>query len=126
MQQTQATSSAASPTPTLPTSIAKSYTEYFDPAFPLLDRLEVAFREEKISVRDRQRIEALLAPLREKHYPTYEHCIRVGLIAREIGSFLQLDTKALFQAGLLHDAGKARNHRCFALAQRESESGAEQ
>lgn len=38
--------------------------------------------------------------------PTYEHCIRVGLLARAIGKFMGMDEKALFYAGILHDVGK--------------------
>jgi putative nucleotidyltransferase with HDIG domain len=39
--------------------------------------------------------------------PTYEHCIRVGLLACAIGKFMGVDERALLFAGLLHDIGKA-------------------
>lgn len=53
-------------------------------------------------------ITSFLEPLRIKDRATYEHSIRVGLMARAIGRFMHLDAKALFYAGVLHDIGKAQ------------------
>jgi putative nucleotidyltransferase with HDIG domain len=52
---------------------------------------------------------ALVRPLKERdsvHREHYEHSVRVALLARRIGSFMHLDEKALFFAGLFHDLGK--------------------
>jgi hypothetical protein len=83
------------------------YSSYLDPAFPLESRLVGAFKELGIAAEQQLDIQAMLAPLRVKEVSTYEHCVRVGLLARRIGSHLQLDQKALLYGGLLHDAGKA-------------------
>lgn len=83
------------------------YTQYLDPALPLEHRLDAAFIELEINKAQQQKLRDFLAPLKQKHYPTYEHCIRVGLLTREIASYLQLDQKAALYAGLMHDIGKA-------------------
>jgi hypothetical protein len=85
------------------------YTRYLDPALPLAERLHAAFNELQIAPDERRGILDMLGPLNAKHPPTCGHCIRVGLVARKIGEFLQHDDsgRALFYAGLLHDVGKA-------------------
>ncbi|MEZ4753662.1 MAG: HD domain-containing protein [Bdellovibrionota bacterium] len=83
------------------------YTEYLDPALPLEERLNAAFIELEINPAEQARLRDFLAPLKQKHHPTYEHCIRVGLLNREIANFLQLDQKAALYSGILHDVGKA-------------------
>ncbi len=70
------------------------------------DRLEEAFRSARISRPVRLRARAALAALATKHVPTYEHCIRVGLLAAAIARYSRLDTKALLLSGVLHDVGK--------------------
>lgn len=64
------------------------------------------FEELKVRPQDRDAIRDFLEPLKQKDAETYEHCIRVGLLARRIGKFMQLDERALLFAGLLHDLGK--------------------
>lgn len=82
------------------------YTHYLDPRFPLEARLQAAMVERGVSEANQAGIKAFLAPLKEKHLPTYEHCIRVGLVASDIASFLQRDARGLLFAGALHDVGK--------------------
>lgn len=101
---------AAHPSGTVGTTqpvVEREYTEYLDPQFPLEERLVGAFHELHISAEQQEKIRAFLEPLRVKHTPTYEHSIRVGLLARKIGSILHLNEKALLYAGVLHDVGKA-------------------
>jgi putative nucleotidyltransferase with HDIG domain len=73
--------------------------------------LEEAFRERarKIGVGNsyRDNIEDMLNDIKEYHPPTYEHSIRVGLIASKIAESMHLDPKpALY--GVLHDIGKTK------------------
>lgn len=47
-----------------------------------------------------------LGDLRAHHVPTYEHCMRVGIMAVRIGEVEGLPLKPLFYAGSSHDRGK--------------------
>ncbi|MEI8067966.1 MAG: HD domain-containing protein [Candidatus Shapirobacteria bacterium] len=69
-------------------------------------QLSQTFKELKVNSQDEAAIGDFLGPLKEKDKNTYEHCLRVALLAKEIGGFMELDEKALFFAGLLHDLGK--------------------
>lgn len=88
--------------------MAALFLQYLNPKVSLAARLCTAYRELGISEEQREKIEAMLGPLRVKDRTTYEHCIRVGLLARRIARFMGLDQKALLYAGLMHDVGKAQ------------------
>ncbi len=73
-------------------------------------QLHAAFLELEITPEQKTLALELLAPLKEKdeiHRAHYEHSIRVGLLAKRIGGYLNLDQKALFFAGIFHDLGKS-------------------
>jgi HD-GYP domain-containing protein (c-di-GMP phosphodiesterase class II) len=64
-----------------------------------------------ISGTNQQHLRSLLAPLRDKDPITnfhYLHSLRVGLLARQIGSFIHHEEKPLLLAGTLHDLGKCQ------------------
>lgn len=84
------------------------FLHYLDPTFSLEARLRQAFNDLGISDVFMGYICAFLNPLSIKDRETYEHSIRVGLLARRIGKFIHMDEKALFYAGVLHDVGKAQ------------------
>lgn len=88
-----------------------NFLDYLDPKVSLKKRLNSVFTELKISKRQKEKITVFLNLLKIKDKSTYEHLIRVGLLAKSIGEFIQLDPKALFYAGLLHDVGKAQTKR---------------
>ncbi len=72
-------------------------------------QLHEAFFELGIDEEIKKSALELLNPLKEKdpiHKEHYEHCVRVGLLASQIGGFMNLDQKALFFSGLFHDLGK--------------------
>lgn len=71
-------------------------------------QLSQAFLELGINPRNKLAIEAFLEPLKQHDLKSYEHSIRVGLSARKIGKYMQMDDRALFFAGLLHDIGKSK------------------
>jgi putative nucleotidyltransferase with HDIG domain len=75
-------------------------------AVSLATRFHIAAVELDILPQDEQRLLDLAAALETRHHPTYEHSIRVALLAKEIGQFLGLDGRPLFYAGFLHDIGK--------------------
>jgi putative nucleotidyltransferase with HDIG domain len=52
-------------------------------------------------------IKAFLQPLKVKDRDTYDHCLRVGLLASQLTEFMHPDPKVGFYAGTLHDVGKA-------------------
>ncbi len=83
------------------------YALYLAPEVSAAERFRIAAEDYGVRSADLAGMEALLAPLREKHPPTYEHCLRVGLLAGRIGQFLREDARAPFMAGCLHDIGKA-------------------
>jgi HD-GYP domain-containing protein (c-di-GMP phosphodiesterase class II) len=57
-------------------------------------------------------MERFLAEMQEYHPGTYEHSIRVGLLAPKIGTLVPelkgFSLKALFYAGTMHDRGKLK------------------
>jgi putative nucleotidyltransferase with HDIG domain len=72
-------------------------------------RLAEAFNELRIKPQTQSKVLSLLQPLKEKdevHHAQYEHCLRTGLLAKNIASYMHLDEKALLYAGLFHDLGK--------------------
>lgn len=71
------------------------------------NRLSSTFQELKIKPEDRESVESLLRRLKENDQASYEHSLRVGLLAKSIGDFLGEGSRPLFFAGLLHDVGKA-------------------
>lgn len=79
-----------------------------DPQHSFDEKLEGAFEELAIAEDRRRSIRKYLDLLKEKHRGTYEHSIRVGLMARRIARHRHLDEKALLYAGLLHDVGKSQ------------------
>lgn len=70
------------------------------------DDLTLSFDELGIRLPDRVVVESFLGLLRAKDEATYEHSLRVGMIAKDIGKYLHLDQKILMISGLLHDVGK--------------------
>ena len=68
--------------------------------------LEKEFDHLKIRQPQRERLKTTLADLEKHDRPTYEHCIRVGVMGAKVGELLSIDPKALFYSGLLHDIGK--------------------
>lgn len=45
--------------------------------------------------------------LKNKHLPTWEHSVRVGLLGRKIAEYTHEDPHAFFLPGIVHDVGKA-------------------
>ena len=74
--------------------------------------LELRFLEASLEVgvgeEDVGDVITFLRPLQQKHLPTYEHSLRVALVARAIAKHQHVDEKALLLAGALHDVGKVR------------------
>ena len=82
------------------------FVNYLDPSIGIEELLRRAFGELYL-IGDRQaEVLAFLRLIKIKDLATYEHSVRVGLLARRIAKFMHLDEKALFYAGLLHDIGK--------------------
>ncbi len=73
----------------------------------LEESVRLSFDELHVPNEERDAVFGFLAPIKIKHAPTYLHCLRVGLLSRNIARVMHLDEKALFYAGLLHDVGKA-------------------
>lgn len=72
----------------------------------LEESLQTAYNKYQIPENRQKSINNFLVKLLEKDKDTYEHSLRVGLLASQIGEFLQLDGRALLYSGLLHDVGK--------------------
>jgi HD-GYP domain-containing protein (c-di-GMP phosphodiesterase class II) len=72
----------------------------------LEDALENKFAELDISAENKDSIQAYLSLLRHKDIDTYLHSIRVGLLGVDMAKYLNLDPKAMFYSGTLHDVGK--------------------
>lgn len=77
-----------------------------DKKMDLETKLKSAFDEMEIKDEQRDRIKTYLELLKQKDRETYEHSMRVGFLARDIGQYIHLDEKALFYSGVLHDVGK--------------------
>src|SRR3989344_6127861 len=85
-----------------------TFLHYLDGSeFSLEDRVNAIFEELGISVEQQEAIKSFLAPIKVKDQSTYEHCLRVGILAKAIGDFIHFDGRALFYSGILHDIGKA-------------------
>lgn len=72
----------------------------------LEEELEGEFVQLEIEPNNQESIRIKLALLKEKDKNTYEHSMRVGLLATRIARHMHLDPKAFFYAGTLHDIGK--------------------
>lgn len=68
--------------------------------------LEQAYDELAINQDQRKSLHTYLEVIRKRDEATYHHCIRTGLLGKDIAKYLGLEQKALFYAGLLHDLGK--------------------
>lgn len=80
------------------------FQHYWDPKIPLKQRLmdlSPIQRGKKF-----EQAMTFLAPLEIKDFASYEHSIRVALLARQIGEFIHLNDVPLLYSGLLHDLGK--------------------
>lgn len=77
------------------------------PTEQLAERLLWTMDAAGVEKTDQYALLSMLLPLKIKSQEHYEHSIRVGLLAYEIGLAMGLDAKALFFAGALHDVGKA-------------------
>jgi putative nucleotidyltransferase with HDIG domain len=86
------------------------FLTYLDPTIPVENMLSDLTYEERGGRGSKLLKDALvfLAPMKIKDMPTYEHSIRVSLLARKIADFIHLDGRALLYAGLLHDVGKVQ------------------
>jgi hypothetical protein len=72
----------------------------------LLDKLDNAFFEIRISPKHRSSLTYTLDLLKKKNSRVYEHSLRVGLKGREVERFTpDIRPNALFYGGLLHDIG---------------------
>lgn len=86
------------------------FVDYRDNPLPLDQAITARAFNLNVAEKDLQDVIAMLAPLGTKGEAGRfhrDHSIRVGLLASKIGVALDLDAKALFFAGLLHDVGKA-------------------
>lgn len=72
----------------------------------LEENLEKAYAQLGISQKYQGSINTYLTLLKLKDKDTYEHSIRVGLLGVKVAENYNLDQKALFYAGTLHDIGK--------------------
>lgn len=75
------------------------------------DQLEETFFELGISGEQKTSALSILKPLKESdqvHQECYNHCLRVGILAKQIGAVTHLDERALFYAGIFHDVGKLK------------------
>jgi putative nucleotidyltransferase with HDIG domain len=84
------------------------FLNYLDPNISLKARLQREFARFKITKEKQEAIKAFLLVLKNKDLATYEHSIRVGLVASRIARRMLLDGKALLYAGILHDIGKTK------------------
>ena len=86
----------------------KRFLHYLD-AYPSLET-RVSWRANELCLKggDLTDVMIFLQPLKMKDRETYDHSLRVGLLASAMGAFMHLDAKALLFAGLLHDVGKAQ------------------
>jgi HD-GYP domain-containing protein (c-di-GMP phosphodiesterase class II) len=68
----------------------------------LEQELEASLDRFKVKEQDKESIKNHLSLLKAKDNATYEHSIRVGILAGKIGEYMHLDPKALLFAGTLH------------------------
>lgn len=84
------------------------FQNYLEGDMALEQRVQLAFDELGVKTDDRRDVFAFLEPLRIKHFPSFEHSLRVGLVSRSIAKTMHLLEKAMLFPGLLHDVGKAQ------------------
>ncbi len=85
------------------------FLQYLDISVVTLeDRLTNAMGVLDFSILKRSSVMAFLQTIKEKDLATYDHSIRVGILAQKIGEHVRMDRKALLYAGLLHDIGKCQ------------------
>ncbi|OGZ66803.1 MAG: hypothetical protein A3C58_00920 [Candidatus Staskawiczbacteria bacterium RIFCSPHIGHO2_02_FULL_34_10] len=84
------------------------FLNYLEADPSLRFRAEMAFAHSGCTIDNVWQVFGFLQPLKAKDLPTYEHSLRVDLLASQIAKFVHLDPKALLYAGLLHDVGKAQ------------------
>lgn len=53
-------------------------------------------------------MQSRLSELKSHHLPSFEHSLRVGMLAARIGEYADISPKALFYSGLMHDIGKLK------------------
>ena len=87
-----------------------SFVNYLPPEPSLEELLKNAFVDLQITQRRRSQIRTFINVLKIKDLATYEHSIRVALLARSIAHFMHLSQKAMFYAGILHDIGKSQTN----------------
>jgi putative nucleotidyltransferase with HDIG domain len=86
------------------------FLDYLNPKFSLGERLISVLDETYVPEDRREKIIIFLAPLKMKDLMTYEHSIRVGLLAVATARVMHLEDKALLYPGLLHDTGKTQTN----------------
>ena len=84
----------------------ENYRAYFDTQLNLERKLIDTFSELNISPKHKNKLLEVLWLIKRNDKDTYKHSIRVALMCKKLGEYLNIDQKALFYAGLLHDAGK--------------------
>ena len=82
------------------------YFHYWSAELSLAKRLETAFRLTGVSEDLQNKVMDFLEPLKKAHLPTYEHSLRVGILASQIAALFEIDIQLSLLAGLLHDTGK--------------------
>lgn len=87
-------------------TVPHEFADYFEPGASLEDRVQMDLEELRVDLDKREVIRTYLDLIKAKHQGSYEHSLRVGLIARQIAKFMASNEKALLYAGLLHDVGK--------------------
>jgi len=72
----------------------------------LEEKLIQTYSELEIDDKNIGSLNACLGMVKGKDIPTYEHCVRVGLVGKDVCEFMHQDPKILFYSGILHDTGK--------------------
>jgi hypothetical protein len=65
------------------------------------------FQEAEVSAEIRGKVYSLLSELKQYHVPTYEHSLRVGLLAKPLGNMQHKEPQTGLW-GALHDIGKIK------------------
>jgi response regulator RpfG family c-di-GMP phosphodiesterase len=73
---------------------------------PLDERLKDVFIDSRLPQKKIDYVQSHLDRLKEHHFPTYEHSVRVGLYGYKFGLKDSFDPGFLLIAGLTHDTGK--------------------
>jgi len=72
----------------------------------LEEEVKLGFSELQIDTNIEMKVWNYLEHIKSYHLPTYNHSLRVGILARKIAEFTHIDSKDIFLAGLIHDIGK--------------------